>query len=87
MQFTDPGVGTWNLDIDGKVLTCEEFDQKANLVMQMRSDTFVKMSGGLINPMVAMLNGAIRVQGLRYVPVFGRLMSPPQPNQEIQPME
>jgi putative sterol carrier protein len=87
MQFTDPGVGTWNLDIDGKVLTCEEFDQKANLVMQMRSDTFVKMSGGLIKPMAAMLNGAIRVQGLRYVPVFGRLMSPPQPNQEIPPME
>ncbi len=87
MQFTDPGVGTWNLDIDGKVLTCEEFDQKANLVMKMRSDTFVKMSGGLINPMLAMLNGAIRVQGLRYVPVFGRLMTPPQPNQEIPPME
>jgi putative sterol carrier protein len=87
MQFTDPGVGTWNLDIDGKVLTCEEFDQKANLVMKMRSDTFVRMSGGLINPMMAMINGKIQVQGLRYMPVFGRLMAPPQPDQEIPPME
>jgi putative sterol carrier protein len=87
MQFTDPGVGTWNLDIDGKVLTCEEFDKKANLVMKLRSDTFVRMSGGLINPMLAMLNGSIQVQGLRYMPVFGRLMTPPQPNQVIAPIE
>ena len=87
MEFTDPGVGTWNLDIDGRVLTCEENDKKANLVMKMRSDTFVRMSGGLINPMVAMLNGTIRVHGLRYVPVFGRLMAPLQPNQEIMPVE
>ena len=87
MQFTDPGVGTWNLDIDGKVLTCEEFDQKANLVMKMRSDTFVRMSGGLINPMMAMINGKIQVQGVRYMPIFGRLMAPPQPDQEIVPFE
>jgi hypothetical protein len=45
------------------------------------------MSDGLINPIMAMLNGAIRVQGLRYVPVFSRLMVPPQPNPEIPPIE
>jgi hypothetical protein len=59
----------------------------ADLTMLYRDgDTFLAIAKNVQNPMLAMLTGKLRVQGLRNMGTFGKLFAEPKPDQVLEPL-
>jgi hypothetical protein len=84
LAFTGPAVSAWTLRVaGGAVNVTPGRDERADLVLEMSPDTFVRMLAKISNPMVLMLTRQIRVRGFRKMGAFGKLFPPPQPDRAL----
>jgi hypothetical protein len=86
MSVKGAGGGHWTLRVnEGRCQASVGQASDADLVMTYaNSDAFARMMLGLQNPMLLMLTGKIRVKGFGKMGTFGKLFSPPKPDQVLQ---
>jgi putative sterol carrier protein len=74
LEFSDPGGGTWTLQVDDGICHVSEGKSaSADLVIIQSPETFVKTRTGIQNPIQALLTGKIRVRGWQNLGTFGKL--------------
>jgi putative sterol carrier protein len=74
MEFTGPGGGAWTLDVAG--VACRVSEGRAayaDLVMSQSPETFMETRTGIEDPLLALLQGKIKVRGLRNLATFEQL--------------
>jgi hypothetical protein len=87
MRFTGPGGGAWTLRVaDGALISSQGAASDADVVMTQSAETFERTHSHINGPMWLMLTGRIKVQGLRKMGRFGKLMAFPGPDTPIEPM-
>jgi len=73
MNFTGSGGGSWTVRVaDGACVVSEAHAERADLVLTQSPETFMKTCLELHDPMLAMQNGELSVQGVEYLGIFTR---------------
>jgi hypothetical protein len=74
MNFSGPGGGSWTVWLaDGACAVSERHAARADLVLAQSPDCFMKTCLELHDPMAAVENEEISVQGVEYLDIFARL--------------
>jgi hypothetical protein len=74
MNFSGPGGGSWTVRVaDGACAVSEGQAARADLVLTQSPDCFMKTCLELHDPLAAVQNGEISVQGIEYLDIFARL--------------
>ena len=81
MEFTGPGEGAWTIGVaDGACTVAEGWPARFDLVITQSSETFMKARIGMLDPMVAIQSGEIKVQNIENMGTFAMLFPPQQPD-------
>lgn len=87
MNFSGPGGGSWTIGVnEGDVTVEEKQASNPDFEMTQRPETFEAMLVRAINPLWAMVTGKIKVKGIRNIPGFFKLLSPPPLTEVIEPV-
>jgi hypothetical protein len=81
MEFTGPGGGAWTIRVaDGACTVAEGWPARSDLVITQSAETFMKTRIGMLDPMMAIQSGEIKIQNIEHMGTFALLFPPPQPD-------
>jgi len=81
MEFTGLGGGAWTIRVaDGACTVAEEWPARSDLVITQSAETFMKTRIGMLDPMVAIQSGEIKVQNIEHMGTLALLFPSPQPD-------
>lgn len=74
MEFAGPGAGAWTIRVaDGACSVAEEWPARSDLVITQSAETFMKTRTGMLDPMVAIQSGEIKIQNIEHMGMFALL--------------
>jgi hypothetical protein len=82
-----PGGGPWTFHVeDGDFTVTEGHTRKADLEMSL-SPRYFGVMFGMQNPVMGLLTRNIKIRGFRHLGKMGKIMTPPDPDAVIEPVE
>jgi len=88
MEFIGDGGGAWTVNVaNGMPSVTEGASENPDIVMTQSPDTFMQIFLGMTDPMTAMQEGNVQVQGMENMMTYGSMFPPLDPAREIPTMD